>query len=42
MQLDFDIEDTLRFPGMASIEKQMDQSEREVLVYQVQLRQLSH
>ena len=33
MQLDIDIEPTLRFPGMTSIEKQMDQSENKVLVY---------
>ncbi len=37
MQLDVDIELTLRFPGMKSIEKQKDQSESNVLVYQVQL-----
>ncbi len=30
MQLDIDIEPTLRFPGMTSIDKQMDQSESEV------------
>ncbi len=27
MQLDIDIEPTLRFPGMTSIDKQIDQSE---------------
>ncbi len=41
MQLDVDIEPTLRFPGMTSIEKEMDQSESKLLVYQVQLSQLS-
>ena len=30
MQLDIDIEPTLRFPGMTSIDKQLDQSESEV------------
>ncbi len=30
MQLDVDIEPTLRFPGIISIHKQMDQSESEV------------
>ncbi len=30
MLLDFDIEPTLRFPGMTSILKQMDQSESKV------------
>ncbi len=33
MQLDVDIEPTLRFPGITSILKQMDQSESKVLVY---------
>ena len=41
MQLDIDIEPILRFTGMTNIEKQMDQSESKVLVYQVQLSQLS-
>ncbi len=31
MQLDVDIEPTLRFPGMTSVEKQIDQSESKVL-----------
>ncbi len=35
MQLEVDIEPTLRFPGMISIDKEMDQSESEV--HQVQL-----
>ncbi len=38
MQLDVDIEPTLRFPGMISIDKQMDQSESEV--HQVHLPNL--
>ncbi len=33
MQLDVDIEPTLRFPGMTSIEKEMDLSESKLSIY---------
>ncbi len=42
MQLDVDIEPTLRFPGMTRIENQMDQSESTVLDRQTDRQKAMH